>query len=188
MTSLLTERVELLRNHFVGNLNVVVVDGVLVVEGDGELGSEGDVEDESKYFLLLDVLRSLLFAGEGFAEHVDVVLLNIVEERVLEQLVHFFCLDLRAIHFLHQASGHLTRSEARHLRLASHFLERFVYFCFVVSLLDLEREFAAYVANFFKLDIHISFLVIVMILKYTVCGGEAPCAFCIVAYTKRRQK
>ena len=117
MASLLLECTELLADDIVANFDVVVVDVVFVVKLGLELGRDGDVEDESEVILLFDVLRCLLFAAEGFAKHVNLLALDIVEKAVLQKFVYFVSLNLGTVHFLNKTCGNVTGTEAGHLYL-----------------------------------------------------------------------
>ena len=172
VTSLLAQCVELFGDGFLCNLDVVVIYGVCGVQFDVELWCESYVEDKSEVILLLNVLRFLLFAAEGLAEHVDLVFQYIIEEAVLQKFVHFIGFGLRAVHLLDQSDGYLACAETRHLHLAAIFLNGFFYLRRVIFFTHLDGDLCAYRACLVECNIHFMYLLCcILLVKNCACKG-----------------
>ena len=107
--------------------------------------------------MFFDVLRNLLLAAERFAEHGNMVLLDIIEEGILQELVDLVSLGLGSVHFLHEPYRHFTGTEAGNLSLLAKGFQRFFQISFIVSLFHVDGKFAAHIADLFKLNIHFWF-------------------------------
>ncbi|EJX02968.1 hypothetical protein EVA_08924 [gut metagenome] len=148
VTAALSELVNLFSNLFVVDFDIVVSDLVFVVQSSCKFWSQCNVEYEYEVILVFDILWFLLFARKGFAQHVDVVFLDVCVKLFAEQFVHFVSLSLSTIHLLYQSCRYLTWTEAWHLSLLADRLDSFLYVLFVVSLNHIHSDHCVYVANF----------------------------------------
>ena len=130
------EHLHLTVDERVVDSDVVVVDGVLGVERDVELGSHGDVKHKGVGSRLLQVLRLLLLRGERLAQHVHLVVGKIFVNLVTDDLVDDVHLHCAAKLATDEAHGHHAGTEARHVGTLAVVLQFLFYVILVVILLD----------------------------------------------------
>ena len=82
------------------DFNLVVFD-INLVPSDFEFGSHGDIEEESEGGLLTEVeFASLLIVGHGHTENVELFVVDILEERGVESVLHGIANDGGLVHAL----------------------------------------------------------------------------------------
>ena len=128
-------------HHFVGHVDVIVVNLVVLGYFRSKFGSQSHVEYEIEVLLRVEVNFLLrLFVGHRFAQDVHVVLVDIIVDCLGKHLVHFFQQYALAIHFLHQAGRHHTFAETRHLHLAAEVFQSLVYLLLIICFLKSDGE------------------------------------------------
>ena len=157
LTGLLGVHLNLLVNELVVDRDAVVGNLVLVGKLSLELGGDGDVEDKGQRTVLLQVLGLLLIAGEGLAEHLDLVVADIGHQLVAQQAVHLIDLHGSAVLFLNHAHGHHTGTESGHLSLLAIVFQGLIDGFLIVFLLDGDSQQTIHLVGVLKRNIHCFF-------------------------------
>ena len=150
----LSVSLHLLVDELVVYLYLVVFNLVFVGQLDLEFGSHSHVEDEGIGSLSLNVYGHLLVAGQRFAEHVDMIVVDVLVHFLSHHLVDDVHLHGGAILALDHPHGDHARTESRHLCALAIVFQLFLYFCLVVSLFHGERHQAVYLVRIFKCYFH----------------------------------
>ena len=141
--------VDLLLNHFVGHLYVVVRELVAGGQFAVELGCEGDVEHEREGVHVVEIdLRSLLLVGERLAQDIEFFLTDVVIQLLADHFVNHLCEHGFAVHFLDKACGYFARAEAGNVSLLTKSANLFVHLFCVVCGLHHEGDFRHQVLRF----------------------------------------
>ena len=150
--------------HLVGDVDAVVGDVELLVDGNVELGGHAHLELEGVFRLV--GVETVALVGQGVAENVEVVLLDIVEQGVANELVDLVIFHALAIFLLDEAGGHVTRTESGLGVLLADFLELFLYLVRVVALCNHHCDLAGDVAESCIINLHF----FDMVLYFCLCG------------------
>ena len=148
--------VGLLVNQLVIDLDGVIVNLVLAVQLNLELGSHGNVEDERVGSLLREVHLHLLLRGQGLAEHLDVVVLYVFIKLFAHHAVHGIHLGRQAILPFHQRQGHHARAEAGEVGTLAIVLQHFVHIVLEVCFFYRDGHQAIHLVRVLKRNIHLN--------------------------------
>ena len=145
---------DLVVNHLVGHLDVVVGNLHALVNGECEFGSNGDVEAYGEVLLVGEINRLLILRYHRLAQDVEFIVGNILVHRIVDQPVHLIDDNLGTIHSLDEVGRNHTLAETRHLYLLASLLDLLLNCFCVVSLLNIEAEDDIYVIYDFLCNIH----------------------------------
>ncbi len=122
-------------DHLVGDIYPVVRNMYILVELDIEVGSHAYIEFQLEILLL--GIEHVLLVGHGVAEHVDLILPDIVIDSVAYQFVYLVVFHSVAILLGDKTCGNMSRTETGFGMLLANLLELFLNVVGIILLFDI---------------------------------------------------
>ena len=123
MTAAAGIHIHLLVYQFVVHLDGIVVNLIVAAQLNLKFGSHGNVEDERIGSILLHIHRLLLLRRQGIAQHLNLILLNILVDLLAYELVNLIHFHAGSHLTLNQAHWYLTCTETWHIGLLTIILQ-----------------------------------------------------------------